>query len=52
MEGYQCLGYAEGDFPHAEAAAHEIFSLPMYPGLTDDEQAKVIDALHDILAKI
>ena len=52
MEGYQSLGYAEGDFPHAELAAHEIFSLPMYPGLTDEEQTKVIIALREILGRL
>jgi dTDP-3-amino-2,3,6-trideoxy-4-keto-D-glucose/dTDP-3-amino-3,4,6-trideoxy-alpha-D-glucose/dTDP-2,6-dideoxy-D-kanosamine transaminase len=49
MPAYASLGYKEGDFPHAEAAAREIFSLPMYPSLTDAEQTTVIDALRDIL---
>lgn len=49
MLGYSWLGYEEGDLPHTEAAAREIFSLPMYPSLTDDEQDIVCDALHDIL---
>ena len=49
MTGYNYLGYKEGDLPHTEAAANEIFSLPMYPSLGDDEQEKVCDALHKIL---
>lgn len=52
MTGYQYLGYKTGDFPHAEKAAKEIFSLPMYPTLTDEEQKKVIDSLQDILLEI
>lgn len=49
MDGYQCLGYHAGDFPHTEAAAHEIFSLPMYPGLDEPTQLQVIDHLREIL---
>jgi len=49
MTGYQHFGYKEGDLPQTEKAALEIFSLPMYPSLTDDEQEKVISALFDIL---
>lgn len=49
MRGYADLGYREGDLPHTEAAAEEIFSLPMYPTLTEDEQDVVCDALHEIL---
>jgi len=37
MTGYHYLGYKEGDFPHTEKSAWEIFSLPMYLSLTDDE---------------
>jgi len=49
MPGYASLGYKQGDFPHAEAAAGEIFSLPMYPSLTDEEQDRVVEALREIL---
>lgn len=49
MAGYQYLGYNEGDFPQTELAAKEIFSLPMYPALTDEEVHYVSDTLHKIL---
>lgn len=49
MTGYQHFGYRNGDLPHTEKAAQEIFSLPMYPSLTDEELEKVISGLHDIL---
>jgi aminotransferase EvaB len=52
MRGYSHLGYREGDLPHTEAAAKEIFSLPMYPTLTDEEQEVVCDSLHEILAEL
>src|SRR3954453_5162392 len=36
MRGYADLGYGEGRFPVAERKARQIFSLPMYPHLSDD----------------
>ena len=38
MRGYSYLGYKEGDLPITESAAKEIFSLPMYPTLTNKQQ--------------
>jgi aminotransferase EvaB len=52
MTGYARLGYAEGDLPHTELAAREIFSLPMYPSLTDAEQDTAIAALLETLAEV
>jgi len=52
MPAYRNLGYKEGDFPVAEKAAREIFSLPMYPSLTDEEQKIVVKALIEILADV
>jgi aminotransferase EvaB len=51
MPAYASLGCREGDFPEAERAAREIFSLPMYPGLTEDDQAKVSSALGQVLGE-
>ncbi len=39
------LGHKEGDFPHSEAAANEVLSIPMYPELPQDQQDIVIAAL-------
>ena len=42
---YQSLGFAKGSFPVAEQAADEILSLPIYPGITHDQQARVSEVL-------
>jgi aminotransferase EvaB len=52
MTGYAHLGYKEGDLPETERAAREIFSLPMYPSLTDAEQDTAIAALRETLAAL
>ena len=50
MTGYERFGYREGDLPETEKAAKEIFSLPMYPTLNDEELDTVCEALHEITA--
>ena len=52
MRGYAYLGYREGDLPHTERAATEIFSLPMYPSLAREDQERVIDSLHSALRRL
>nr|MDT0661773.1 DegT/DnrJ/EryC1/StrS family aminotransferase [Micromonospora sp. DSM 115978] len=52
MTGFAHLGYSKGAFPVTEAAAEEIFSLPMYPSLSVQDQEKVIDALRGVLASL
>ncbi|WDZ83472.1 DegT/DnrJ/EryC1/StrS family aminotransferase [Micromonospora cathayae] len=49
--GFAHLGYATGDLPVTEAAANEIFSLPMYPSLPVDLQDRVVTTLRKILAR-
>lgn len=37
------LGYREGAFPHAEAAANDALALPFHPNLTESDVAYVVD---------
>lgn len=47
---FKHLGYRPGDFPIAEILCQEIFSLPMYPGLTKTQVIQVVGAIEEILA--
>jgi len=42
---YASLGHGRGSFPVAEAAANEILSLPMFPGITAAQQERVVEVL-------
>jgi dTDP-4-amino-4,6-dideoxygalactose transaminase len=45
QKAYDSLGYAPGDFPVCEAVAAQIVSLPMFPQLTAEQQARVAEAI-------
>ena len=45
-EAYRYLGLKEGDFPITEQLAKEVLSIPMYNGMTEEEQTRVIDAIN------
>lgn len=42
----QELGFGEGSFPMAEAAAASVLSLPVHPALTDDEVAYIAETVN------
>lgn len=46
-EAYRYLGYGPGDLPEAERACREVLSLPVFPGLTEQQLAHVA---HSILS--
>jgi len=48
---YKNLGYAPGLCPIAEDAYERIITLPLHPGLTDDEVAYVIKCVEEVLAE-
>lgn len=41
--------YGRQTFPHAEAYYSECLSIPMYPGMTDENQASVIGAIQSFM---
>jgi len=45
QKAYASRGWKRGDFPVTEAAADEILSLPMFAGLTPDQQKRVAEAV-------
>ena len=46
---YRDMGFSLGDFPHAEAYATNAFSLPLYPGLSIENQQHIIGLLEKAL---
>jgi dTDP-4-amino-4,6-dideoxygalactose transaminase len=42
---YADLGYGPGEFPHSEAAAKEVLSLPLYPELSSEAVGQVAAAV-------
>jgi len=47
---YRELGFKEGDFPRAEAYYREAITLPLYFGLSEEEQDRVIAAVREAIA--
>ena len=47
---YQKLGFKADDFPKAERYYSEAISLPMYQGLTDEQQNEVIAVLNRVMS--
>lgn len=44
---YENLGYKKGDLPITEELADTVLSIPMYNGITKEEQDRVIEALNN-----
>lgn len=45
-EAYSYLGFQKGDLPKTESFADTVLSIPMYNGMTDEEQDYVISTLN------
>lgn len=46
---YKEQGFTHGDFPTSEDYYSRAISIPLHAGLTDEDQAKVVDALKKVL---
>ena len=46
---YQSLGYQKGLCPNAEKLYERIISIPLYYGLSDEQQDKVIEAIRKVI---
>jgi dTDP-4-amino-4,6-dideoxygalactose transaminase len=42
---FSFLGRGPGSFPAAEAAASQVFSLPIYPEISRGQQDQVVEAI-------
>jgi len=51
QECFSNLGYSTGSFPVSEEAAKKTLALPVYPELTSDQQAYVVDAIDEYFRK-
>ena len=49
---YKELNYQLGSLPNVEQAAREVLSLPMFPGITFEEQQQVAYSLKDCLVNL
>ena len=45
QKAYASSGWNKGDFPETEEAADQILSLPMFAGLTTDQQKRVAEGI-------
>jgi dTDP-4-amino-4,6-dideoxygalactose transaminase len=50
QQAYSSVGWKKGDFPESEAAAEQILSLPMFAGLTADQQKLVAETISQFAA--
>ena len=49
QECFASLGHDVSAFPAADAAAREVLALPIYPGLTREQQRHVVTCIADAL---
>lgn len=50
MTHYASLGYTKGNWPVAEDSHERMITLPLYPGMTDQDVADVVESVKKVLA--
>jgi dTDP-4-amino-4,6-dideoxygalactose transaminase len=50
-EAFLHLGHREGSFPVAESVARETLSLPIFPGIAEEQLELVVDAVSEYFAR-
>jgi|CXWL01.1.fsa_nt_gi dTDP-4-amino-4,6-dideoxygalactose transaminase len=51
QECFRYLGHKEGDFPESERAAKETVAIPIYPELTEPQQAEVVGVVQQFYGR-
>ena len=46
---FEYLNYPKGSFPNAETLSQQILSLPMFPGLKDNQISQVVDTISELI---
>ena len=52
QECFNDLGSDDAEFPVSIQAAEEVFSIPVYPELTGEEQTQVVDVISRVVGAI
>jgi dTDP-3-amino-2,3,6-trideoxy-4-keto-D-glucose/dTDP-3-amino-3,4,6-trideoxy-alpha-D-glucose/dTDP-2,6-dideoxy-D-kanosamine transaminase len=52
MRGYAMLGYRDGELPMTERLTGRILSLPLYPGLTNEQTARITEVVRAFYEKV
>jgi dTDP-4-amino-4,6-dideoxygalactose transaminase len=45
---YRDLAMREGALPQTESAAREVLTLPLFPGMTEEECGRVVEAIRSM----
>ena len=52
QQPYRAMGYGDESHPNAERLSREVVSIPVHPGLSDDDVSTVIAAVNTVAAEV